>query len=321
MKIKRIPRIILFCPVFVACLFVPMVLPAYDTHVMILALINIIYGVGLNYTLGFLGQPNFGQSAMLGIGAYVAAISAHTYGLPFGMSLILSILFSMVLGTALGYISLRLRGAYFCMVTIAISQALLLLAQNWISLTRGPMGISGISAPNLFGWGKYSIWPIGLVLLALMLIVTTKLTKSVAGRAWVAIRESEPLAQSIGVNSTVYSLYAFVIGGVFSGIAGCLYAHYIGFVDQEIFAFSWSSIAVIAVVLGGKGYVFGPVLGGLIVTLLPENLRLASSWRQPIFGLIIILIVLFAQNGLASIYDILHTKLKSRKLEMGGKKG
>ena len=321
MKVKLIPRTILFSAAFIVCLFAPMILPAYDAHVMVLALINIIYGAGLNFTLGFLGQPNFGQSAMLGIGAYAAAISSHTYGLPFGISLIITILISMVLGIALGYISLRLRGAYFCMVTIAISQALLLLAQNWISLTRGPMGISGIPAPNLFGWGKYSIWPIGLFLLALMLIVTSKLTKSVAGRAWVAIRESEPLAQSIGVNSTIYSLYAYVIGGVFSGIAGCLYAHYIGFVDQEIFAFSWSSIAVIAVVLGGKGYVYGPVLGGLVVTLLPEYLRLASSWRQPIFGLIIILIVLFAQNGLASIYNILQTKLKGRKLEIGGKKG
>ncbi len=287
--------------VFIAALLLPRFLGQYDAHVLMLALVYILLASGLNFTLGFLGQPNFGQATVFGIGAYTSAILTSRFQIPFLLSLLCGLVAGLVAGVVLGYISLQLRGAYFCMVTIAISQAFMLLSQNLIGLTNGPMGITGIVAPNFFGLGKYSLWLVGIALLAAVLLISSVLSKSVLGRAWVAMRESETLAKTVGVNSFQYALVAYVTGAVISAGAGSLYAHYVGFVDPESFAFTWSSYAVVSVVLGGKGLVFGPVLGGLIMTMVPEYLRLASLWRLPIFGAVIIALVIFLPDGLLTL--------------------
>lgn len=297
--------------VFAVVLIFPTWVDQYTSHLLMLAVINALLASGLNYTLGFLGQPNFGQATMFGIGAYTSAILSSQFQIPFFLSLLCGLIAGLVGGIVLGYISLQLRGAYFCMVTIAISQAFMLLSQNLIGLTRGPMGITSIQAPNFFGLGKYSLWLVSVVLIAIVLIITSILTKSVLGRAWVAMRESETLAKTVGINSFQYALMAYVIGAVISAGAGSIYAHYIGFVDPEVFAFAWSSYAVVSVVLGGKGLVFSPVLGGLIMTMIPEYLRLASLWRLPIFGAVIILLVIFLPDGLLTLPCMIWSRLKS----------
>jgi branched-chain amino acid transport system permease protein len=189
------------------------------------------------------------------------------------------------------------------MVTIAIGQALMLISQNLLNLTGGPMGLAGIGRPVLFGAGSggYSLWVITAVALALMLLLTRVLEKSVMGRAWVAIRESETLARSTGINTFNFALVAYVAGALFAGVGGSLYAHYVGFVDPSIFAFAWSSMTVVAVVIGGRGTLWGPVIGGVLVTLLPEYLRVAAMWRLPMFGLVLILIIIFMPDGLVSL--------------------
>ncbi len=291
----------------------PNVLDSYTRHVLMLAMINIILGLGLNFTLGYVGQPNFGQAALFGFGAYTSAILAMKMHVSFLVSIVAAGLVTLMAGYVLGYISLQLRGAYFCMVTIALGQALLLMASNLLRLTGGPMGLAGIPGPKLAGLlsSTYSLWLVALGLLALMLLVTRLLERSVMGRAWVAIRESETLARSTGVDTFHYALLAYVAGALFAGLGGSLYAHYVGFVDPSIFAFSWSSMSVVAVVIGGRGTIWGPVIGGLLVTLLPEYLRVAALWRLPMFGLVLILIITFMPDGLVALPRLL-AQVRSR---------
>jgi len=290
-------------------LFLPGFLAEYDTHVLTLGLINAIMAAGLNLTLGYVGQPNFGQAAFLGIGAYTSAILSLKLGFPFLLALATAIAVSVIAGLSLGYVSLRLRGAYFCMVTIAISQALMLIVQNLVPLTNGPMGLAGIPPARVMGvvLGRHAFWVMLVLVTAAVLYLTHRLELSVVGRAWVGIRESEPLARSIGIDSFRYALLAFTVGAAITGLAGSLYAHYITVIDPGIFSFYWSSLAVVAVVIGGRGTVWGPVVGSLLVTMLPEYLRMASMWRLPMFGLVLIVVITWLPDGLAALW-----KAKSR---------
>ena len=287
----------------IACAILPQVSGRYLVHLLMLTMINVILGVSLNITLGYLGQPHFGHAASFGIGAYTLAILSVHYHAPMYISFLGSGLSGLLAGYVLGYISLQLRGAYFCMVSIAITQVLLLLSGNLIGLTGGPMGISGMPNPNPFGLGPYGLWLIGMAVVLTMLGLTKRFSASATGRAWIAIRESETLARSVGVDSFRYALMAYVVGSGCASLGGFIYIHYIGYLDPSIFAFAWSSLAVVVVVIGGRGILLGPVVGAVIITLLPEYLRIAALWRLPMFGAVVILIVLFVPNGLLSLIE------------------
>jgi branched-chain amino acid transport system permease protein len=305
--------IILLC--FAVAFSLPAVLGIYDLHVVMLGLLTAILALSLNFTLGYVGQPNFGHGALFGFGAYASAIVTLKLGVPFGVSFVVAMVVAGVVGFFVGYITLQLRGAYFCMVTIAIGQVFLLLATNFVPLTGGPMGLAGVTSPEIFGiGGDETLWIFAILMLGVMIWLTWMLEKSVVGRAWIAIRESETLSKALGINSFQYAMLAYVIGSIFAGAAGSLYAHYVGFVDPTIFAFSWSSMTVVAVAMGGRGTILGPLIGGLLVTLLPEYLRVASLWRLPMFGLVLILIIVFIPDGLVKLPKYLKEK-RNAKLE------
>lgn len=300
-------------PIILLCFAVAFAFPAflggYDLHILMLGLLTAILAFSLNFTLGYVGQPNFGQAALWGFGGYTSAIVTIKLGFPFWMSFVSAMIVAGVVGLIIGYISLQLRGAYFCMVTIAIGQAFMLLASNFVKLTGGPMGLAGVTSPTILGMdGRATLWTFAVILLAVMVWLTWMLEKSVVGRAWIAIRESETLSLALGINSFRYALLAYVVGSVFAGAAGSLYAHYVGFVDPTIFAFSWSSTAVVSVAIGGRGTILGPLFGGILVTLLPEYFRVAALWRLPMFGLVLILIIAFIPDGLVKLPRYLMDK-------------
>lgn len=295
----RLP-IVLVC--FATALALPAVLGSYDLHVFMLGLLMAILALSLNFTLGYVGQPNFGHGALFGFGAYASAIVSIKLGFPFWLSLISGMVIAGLVGVIVGYITLQLRGAYFCMVTIAIGQVFMLLSTNFVDLTGGPMGLAGVGSFSLFGLnGRQSLWILAVIVLGIMVWLTWKLENSVVGRAWIAIRESETLSQALGINSFRYAMLAYVVGSVFAGAAGSLYAHYVGFVDPTIFAFTWSSFTVVAVAMGGRGTILGPLIGGLVVQLLPEYFRVAALWRLPMFGFVLILVMAFIPDGLVKL--------------------
>ena len=201
---------------------------------------------------------------------------------------------------------LRVRGHRFVIITVAFAEIMRLVATNWVDLTRGFMGLPGIQLPALYVPGigvvdissKERFYYVVLAAALLSFYICYRLVRSSVGRAFVLVRENEVLAESLGISAFRYCMIAFVVGAALAGAAGALYGHYVGFVGPDLFNFSYITIMLIMVILGGKGTLIGPVLGAVIFTFLPELLREASHYRMVIFATILIVATLFMPRGI-----------------------
>jgi branched-chain amino acid transport system permease protein len=214
-------------------------------------------------------------------------------------------------GLAIGAVTLRLRGPFFVIVTLCFAEVLRLISNNWIGLTNGPMGLSGIAKPaSIAGAGgaaqKLWFYYAGLLLAALSLLVCYRFVYSNVGRAAVAVRENRFVAQSIGVWPFYLGLVTFVLAAAISGLAGAFYAHYISYVGPEVFGFSFMITMIIMVLAGGKGTLAGPVVGAVIVVALEEYLRDFKELRFSIFGLMVVAVVIFLPRGLMGFIGRRH---------------
>lgn len=275
----------------------------YLLHILILVLLYTILSASLNLIVGYVGEFPLGHVAFFGLGAYsVAILSGPDVGWPMLVTIPLAAVVAAVAGWFIGRITLRLNGPFFVIVTLAFAEVLRLLASNWIGLTNGPMGISGIARPAILDWwpwlhGKRGFVMMGIALTAFTLFVTWRVVCSSAGRAAITLRENSYVAQSVGINPLRYSMFVFMVAAFLAGISGAYYATYISFVGPEVFAFPFTATMIIIVLLGGKGSLVGPVVGAVIVTLLEEYLREFKEVRLSIFGLIVMAVVLFAPDG------------------------
>lgn len=280
----------------------------YTLHLLIMVGVYILLTQALNLIAGYMGLLSLGNQAYILIGAYAAAMLGLKFGLSFWISLPLAIVITGILGLAIGFVTLRLRGAYFVIVTIGFAEIVRLVAMN-IDALGGPPGLRGIPAPviqigNLvyysFGREKlpyyYLIWFMALV----GILVCYRIVYARQGRAFKAMREHEPLAQSVGINAFQYANLAFLINVCLTGAAGAFMAVYISHVSPEIGAFHWTTTTLLMVVIGGQGTIIGPIIGAFIFTFLPEWLRVAEEYRLPIYGLILVLAVLFFPQGIVS---------------------
>lgn len=296
-------RNFIFAFIGVAALLGALVSDQYLMHIGILILFYATLGISLNMVVGYVGEFSLGHTAFLGIGAYTAAILASRFGVPLWMTVPLAGIISAVFGYLIGAVTLRLQGPFFVIVTLAFAEVLRLVADNWVWLTNGPMGIAGIPQPALMATAsnlgaKQFYFYIALAIFAFAMFVAYRFVYSNAGRAAVAIRENRYVAQSVGIRPFSYAMLAFVLGAMLAGLAGGFYAHYISFVGSEVFKFSFMITMIIVVLVGGKGTLVGPVVGAVLITLLEEYLREAKELRMSIFGVIVMLIVLFLPNGL-----------------------
>ena len=299
----RLERNLLFAIFALAALFPLLATDEYLLHIGILVLFYAVLGTSLNLVMGYVGEFSLGQTAFLGTGAYAAAILAQDVGLPMWMTIPLAGAVSACFGLAIGAVTLRLQGPFFVIVTLAFSEVLRLIANNWVELTNGPMGIAGVAQPQLLAnaptlFAKQFYFGVMLGIAALALYLSWRFVYSSLGRAAVAVRENRYVAQSVGIRPFRYAMVAFTLGAMLAGLAGGFYAHYISFVGSEIFGFSFIATMIIVVLVGGKGTLVGPLIGALLVTLLEEYLREAKELRLSIFGLIVMAIVLFLPNGL-----------------------
>jgi branched-chain amino acid transport system permease protein len=275
----------------------------YLLHIAIMVLFYAVLATSLNLVVGYVGEFSLGHTAFLGTGAYAAAILSTQYGWPMWLTVPVSGMLAALMGVAIGAITLRLQGPFFVIVTLSFAEVLRLVADNWIGLTNGPMGIAGIPQPELVTrlgnlGAKQFYYAVAWLILALALYLSFRFVHSNAGRAAVAIRENRYVAQSIGIRPLTYSMLALVLGAFLSGMAGGFYAHYISFVGPEMFRFAFMVSMIIMVLIGGKGTLVGPLIGALLVTFLEEYLREAKELRLSIFGLAVIAIVLFLPQGL-----------------------
>jgi branched-chain amino acid transport system permease protein len=189
------------------------------------------------------------------------------------------------------------------LVTISFAGVISLVSVNWMELTNGPLGLPGVPAPALGPWSlraKGAYYYLVLAALALSWLVCRRLVDSRIGRAFLALRENEALAESVGIDATRYLVLAAVVSAGMAGLAGSLYAHYTRFVSPEVFLFTYTVTMVIMVVAGGKGTLAGPVVGALLFTALPEALREATSWQWQMlaYGVILVLLVFFLPRGI-----------------------
>jgi branched-chain amino acid transport system permease protein len=275
----------------------------YALHIGIMVMFSVMLATSFNLIVGFVGEFPLGHTAFFGIGAYTAGLLSVRLGLPFHWTVILAAIVAAIFGLVIGAVTLRLRGPFFVIVTLCFAEVLRLVANNWIDLTNGPMGLSGIAKPTwLAGAGgayqKLGFYYAGLLLGVLSLVVSYRFVYSNIGRAAVAVRENRFVAQSIGVSPFHLSLVTFVLAAAIGGLAGGFYAHYISYVGPEVFSFSFMISMIIMVLAGGKGTLSGPVVGAVIVVFLEEYLRDFKELRFSIFGLVVIAVVIFLPQGL-----------------------
>jgi branched-chain amino acid transport system permease protein len=275
----------------------------YHLHVLIMAGIFTILALSLNLLLGYTGQLSLGHAAFFGIGAYTSALLALKLEWPVWVGIIAAGLAAGGAGWAIGRLALKLRGAYFVLVTISFAGVISLVSVNWMELTNGPLGLPGVPPPELGPWSlrtKSAYYYLVLAAAALAYLVCQRLVGSRIGRAFLALRENEPLAESVGIDGTRYLVLAAVVSAAMAGVAGSLYAHYTRFVSPEVFLFSYTVTMVIMVVAGGKGTLAGPVVGAVLFTILPEALREATSWQWQMlaYGVILVLLVFFLPRGI-----------------------
>ena len=275
----------------------------YFLHVVIMAGVFGVLALSLNLLLGYTGQLSLGHAAFFGIGAYTSALLTLRLEWSFWLALPCAIALAGLAGFLIGRLALKLRGAYFVLVTISFAGVIALVSLNWMELTNGPLGLPDVPAPALGPWSfrtKRAYYYLVLAGVLLAYVVCRRLVGSRIGRAFVALRENEPLAESVGVDVTHYLVLAAVVSAAMAGMAGSLYAHYTRFVSPEVFLFSYTVTMVIMVVAGGKGTLAGPLVGAFIFTALPEALRMVTSWQWQMlaYGVLLLVLVVFLPRGI-----------------------
>ncbi len=303
-----------------------LVMSPYVIHLLIMAGIFVILATSLNLTLGYLGLLSLGHAAFYGLGAYASALAYLRLGTPFPLSMAIAILTTAAVGYVLGAITLRLRGAYFVIVTIGLGAISRLVALNWINLTRGPMGLLGVNQPRIkmpglpeLNLGEKSLYYYLILLGAVVSVyVSARLVNSSVGRACIGLRENEKLAMAVGIDAYRYSMIAFVLSTAMAGLAGSLYVHYVTYISPEIFSFSNSVTMAVMVIAGGAGTVAGPVFGALVFTFIPEFLRGIADYRMMIYGAVLVLVIIFMPRGiLPSLIQGYSRLSRGREFKLG----
>jgi branched-chain amino acid transport system permease protein len=280
----------------------------YFATVMSFALIYAVFVIGLNVFMGFAGQVSFGHNAFAGLSGYASAILTANYYwdplLAFGAGLGLALTVALVVG----WPTLRLKGHYLAMATLAIGLIVYEIAIQWQSVTQGYMGISGV-AP--LGTGGYEIVSDRgkLLVLAVVVVLATlaaaRLRASRFGRALVAIAGSEDAARALGIDVARYKLQAFLVSAAYAALAGSLFVHVVEFVSPEVFGLNMVVLSFTMLYVGGIGTLAGPILGAVIVSLLPEMFRSLKDYQDLFYGAGLILLLIYAPKGLAALGNIM----------------
>jgi len=286
-----------------------------EVYLLTLYCVYLMATMGLNLTVGYAGQMSLGQAAFLGIGAYIAAIALKA-GVPFLVVLPMAAVACFVLGLALGFPALRVQHHYLAFATLGFNVLVFLVMRNEEAITGGTFGISGIPRPHILVdlSGHLAFFYFTLGSLLLVGFAMWWILRSPWGRAFAALRDNPIRAESLGINITAYTLLAFAIGAACGGIAGVYYASLVEFIEPGPFHFSTSLLMLLAVIVGGSGRFFGPVLGTIIIILLPELLRSSSlpwlkfmqTWYLAVFGLAVVMLMIWLPGGLLSIPDRLR---------------
>lgn len=290
-----------------------------------LILIYVMLGIGLNIVVGLAGLLDLGYVGFYAVGAYTYALLAEYAGFGFWTALPIAGLMAATFGCLLGFPVLRLRGDYLAIVTLGFGEIIRLVLNNWLSFTGGPNGVP-VPSPTFFGleFGRRArdggvpiheyfgfeynpdlkfvfIYAVLFLVVLAVLYIKHRLTRMPVGRAWEALREDEIACRSMGLNHVLVKLSAFTIGASTAGLAGVFFASYQGFVNPTSFTFFESALILAIVVLGGMGSTVGVVIAAFVLTVAPELLRSFSEYRVLLFGVLMVLMMIWRPRGLIRI--------------------
>jgi len=291
----------------------------YVSYLVCLVLINIVSTTGLNILTGFTGLVSLGQAAFMGVGAYTVAILEINAGTPFILNLLVAGIVAALVGMVVGLPSLRVKGLYLAIATIAASVILHFVFANWTAVTGG---VSGLSMPPATIFGIELVQPnqvywIIMPVTVVMLFGAANLFRSRIGRAFIAIRDRDISAEVLGIRLLRYKLLSFAISSFYAGVAGGLWAYFFRVITPESFPLMMSIFFLAAIIVGGMGSILGGILGAIFMTMVPEVLKMMVGVLSPIwpdavavmspvriivFGALIILFLIFEPDGLAEIW-------------------
>jgi branched-chain amino acid transport system permease protein len=264
------------------------------------ALIYIVIVVGYNFFTGDVGQLSMAQQGFFAIGAYTTAILTTTAGWPWLAGLVASMCMAGLFGILVGIPTLRVRGQYLIMVTMAFSEIVRLVALNWGSLTGGATGVTKIPSPAIGPWqftSKNSIYYLFLVMAIMMILVAWQVRRTKYGRAFIAIRSGELAADVMGLNTTYVKVVAFFLSAVFAGMGGTMFASSYNYISPDTFTLTQTVLILAMLLIGGEGSISGAVVGAILLTYLPELLRFAHKYYVLVYGIVIVLVTLFLPGG------------------------
>jgi len=287
---------------------------SYLAHIGIIFSIYAILAVSLNLLVGYTGLLSVSQAALFGVGAYTAAVLSTSFGFGFFTILFFSICMGIIVSFLSGLLLSRFNGDYYALVSVGLNVIIINVFRNWDSVTHGPLGIYGILKPNILGTkliSNESFFVLAIILLAVTLLISRFVVKSSFGRVLKTIRDDEQIIQVFGYKTLNYKLFIFMISAAMASVAGTLYASYITFIEPNSFVLLESIFILAMVILGGLASLRGSLLGALVLVLLPEALRfvgfspdIAAQMRYAIYGLFLILFMLYRPQGLVGGYKL-----------------
>ncbi len=291
-----------------------LVFGGYAATIISFALIYAVFVSGLNVFMGLTAQVSFGQSAFAAIGGYSSAVLTTTFEWAPLTGMVTGLVFSLLAALLIGFPTLRLKGHYLAMATLAIGLITYEIAVEWESVTQGYLGISGIPSLGIGPFEAVDDRSILAVLSIVVLVVAfgvTRIRRSRLGRAFAAVAGSEEAASALGINVARYKLASFMIAAGLASLSGSLFVHVVGYVSPEVFGLHMVILAFTMVYIGGLGTVAGPLIGALIVSILPEVFRGMKDSQDLAYGVTLILILIYAPKGIAGIAGALDMRRAS----------
>jgi len=299
----------------VVALLVPLPLSRYGVYLAALTLVYAIAAHGLNLTMGYAGQISLGHAAFFGIGAYTGGLLMVKLGLAFWLTLPVAAALCFVIGLALGFPALRVQHHYLAFATLGFNTLVFLVIRNEEWLTGGTFGLNGVPRPSLAGYTFTTDLSYYYLVLAFFVAASALLwwiVRSPWGRAFNALRDNAIRAESVRIDIRAYTLLAFAIGAAYAGVAGVLFASLVNFIEPAPFGIPASIAMLLMVVVGGQGRFWGPLLGAVLVTLLPEWLRGLKDWYLVVFGLFVMALMVYDPDGLLGLPDRYRKWRKAR---------
>jgi len=281
----------------------PLYFGNHTLNVMLTAMFYMLLALGLNIIVGYCGLCDLGYAAKFAVGAYTTGILIKTFGWSFWLTIPVSIVVSIIIAILIGAPTLKLRSDYLAIVTLGFAEIVRITARN-LDITGSASGLNGITRPEFFGirLTSFTHWfYVYLVLIVVFIVLSNRIRHSRFGRALAFIREDEDAAQAMGVNTTLYKLYAYVLGAVLGGVTGSFYAVQMTSISPTSFDFTQSVNILLAVILGGMGKIPGVILGAAFFAIFPELFRdipIVGDMRMLFFGILLIVVMINRPQGL-----------------------